>query len=366
MKKIVSLLLTAVLLLGVSGCKEKSAVQNSDNTEETEALQEGDYSALLPFEAGTARNKHAALMTNQTETTTVGKGLMEYSKQHFDPDSYAYKDSQFLTYSALDAVSDGIGLLGRTSEKNPNGLNPKKGASFTTDNGVKTISSEVVLLDIYELDWYQNKELEGISLALVLNSVIGDREDPDIITDEMLRTYGEDAGRKTVSYLRKTHPEIGQKTPIYVTIYKEGGVNNTLPGVFLSEAYFASKTVGEFQDLEEQWVIFPGDAASKLDESTASAFDKLKKEIRNVLPDSTSVIALGYYKEEELDTLEITVTIHAKTYAEAHALIQIINSNMSLFQSKRYGVKVTINNDNELAAVLSREKGSNEVKAIAL
>ena len=330
MKKILASIMAVFLVVAMSGCKDDTKKQ-STNLEETKAVSEGDYAALLPYEASTARHSHAILSTNQTETFTVGKGLMELSKKHFDPDTYVYREGQFLTYSALDATSDGEGLLGRTSETNPNGMNPKVGSRFKTDAGEKEItSSDVVLLDIFEMDWYRSNDLEGISLALVLNSKIGDSENPDIITDEMLKTYGEDAARKIVSYLRKTHPEIGQKTPIYVVLYKEGGVNNSLPGVFLDEAYFESKTVGEFKSISEEWALFPSKKASELDGSVATNFSQLKKNILNVLPDATSIIGEGHFTDKKLDSLSMEVSINAKSYAEAYAVVQMVNTSMSM------------------------------------
>ena len=62
------------------------------------------------------------------------------------------------------------------------------------------------------MDWYRSNDLEGISLALVLNSKIGDSENPDIITDEMLKTYGEDAASKNCELLKKKHiQKLGRK-----------------------------------------------------------------------------------------------------------------------------------------------------------
>ena len=112
MKKILASIMAVFLVVAMSGCKDDTKKQ-STNLEETKAVSEGDYAALLPYEASTARHSHAILSTNQTETFTVGKGLMELSKKHFDPDTYVYREGQFLTYSALDATSDGEGLLGR-------------------------------------------------------------------------------------------------------------------------------------------------------------------------------------------------------------------------------------------------------------
>ena len=60
------------------------------------------------------------------------------------------------------------------------------------------------------------------------------------------------------------------------------------------------------------------------------------------------------------------VSINAKSYAEAYAVVQMVNTSMSMFDGKNYGVKVTINTNNELLAVVSRNKGSSEVSAVIL
>ena len=273
-----------------------------------------------------------------------------------------------MSYDGFDATGhDRVGLLGRTSEKNPNGMNPAIGTEIDTNNGKKKIGSQdVLLIDIYELDWYDGKDLEGLSLGIVLNDEIGDSVNPDIVSDAKLRAYGEEVGRKVVSYLRKTHPEIGQKTPIYVTLFKESGVNTTLPGTFIEEAYFESKTIGEYSRLNEAWALFPSSAATKLDSTNATYFDRLVKEIKNFFPEDTAVIGTGHFKDKELASLTIDISMHAKTWPEANAMMQKVNSSLSIFSSTSFAIKVRLKSDDVLIGAMQREKGSSKVTVIQL
>lgn len=362
--------ISVLLILLSSACEQKKITTNQDQTvEETNVIYKGDYAALLPFQTSSARIKHSQLSTGVEETMSLGQGLMELSKEYFDPEDYTYKDSVFLDYSSLDAHSDGDGLLGRTSETNPNGLNPTVGTEFTLTNKKtqKITSSDVVLHDIYELDWYKGNELGGISLALVLNSEIGEDNNTNVISDEMLETYGEDIGRKLVSYLRKAKPEIGQKTPILVTLYKKAAVNSPLAGTFISQGYFASKTVGEFTSISQQRVLLPSDEATQLDGTTASNFSNFLKSYEDLLPDKASTIASALYENQQLVSLKIEVVMYAKTWGEANAAIQTMHSSLkNYFSSKTYGVQLIVRNNDELAAVVTRSKGSSELNSNVL
>ena len=84
MKKILASIMAVFLVVAMSGCKDDTKKQ-STNLEETKAVSEGDYAALLPYEASTARHSHAILSTNQTETFTVGKGHYGSNAKTFDP-----------------------------------------------------------------------------------------------------------------------------------------------------------------------------------------------------------------------------------------------------------------------------------------
>mgnify|MGYP000370450286 FL=1 len=169
--------LSGVLLL--SGCNNSDDKKKDKNDgKETVAIREGDYTALLPFDVSDARLKHMTMVTNLNDTLEIANGLMKYSKQHFSPDTYTYRESQFLDYNTLDASADKNGLLGRKSEENPIGLNPENGTAFQTDKG--TIKDPVILVDIFEIDWYKGEELSGLSLAMVVNSQDVDEKNSEI------------------------------------------------------------------------------------------------------------------------------------------------------------------------------------------
>ena len=361
-------LLALAAILVVSGCNSSSNKPKKDTTsEETTVIHEGDYAALLPFEASSSRIKHA-YTTNLNEAMIIGVGMMNLSKEHFSPDDYAYKESQFLSYDALDATGlDRVGLLGRTSEKNPNGMNPAIGTEIDTNNGKKKIGSQdVLLIDIYELDWYDGKDLEGLSLGIVLNDEIGDSVNPDIVSDAKLRAYGEEVGRKVVSYLRKTHPEIGQKTPIYVTLFKESGVNTTLPGTFIEEAYFESKTNAEFKAINEKWALFPTSTATKLDGTNATYFDRYKASFQDFLGQDIDMIGKGHFMDNELTDLRINVKLHAKSADEVIAAVQLLDERLSIFSSNNFKITVVVKADDVDVATITRNKGTSSTVAQTL
>lgn len=361
-QKLIMILCTLLL---ISGCTTKEVKENIDESMITDAIEKGDYRANLPFEVNSSRIKHAQTSTDLSQAFIIGSGLMNYSKQYFDSQVYTYKEGQFLTYNALDAFDDGMGLLGRTRESNPNGMNPEIGALFQTNKGEQAIAdNDVLVSDILEIDWYKDKEFAGLSIAIVLNDRIG--ENDAIIEESQLKTYGEEVGRKVVSYLRKTHPEIGSKTPIYVALFKKNSYNNSLPGVFIEEAYFSSRTSADYKTIQESYLLFPSDEASSFDATNATYFKLFKDSIKDFFPEDTSVIASGYIKENALAKLTIEIQMHAKTWSEANALIQSIKANLSIFEDLSFEIKVEISCDDDVIAIMQRNADSEEVEAIVL
>lgn len=365
------ILLCCLMVVLVSSCKKDDDDDNTTTNanEETVAIQEGDYPALLPFQASDARYKHSQLSNNLMDTFNINAGLMAMSKEHFPPDIYAYKEGQFLTYDDLDAFDNSPGLLGRANtETNPVGLNPELDTEFKVNDGEtkKITSTDVLLYDIFELDWYKGKELEGISLAIVLNDRIGNPDRPDIIDESALLTYGDDVGVKVVNFLRSKHPEIGNNLPIYVTLYKVNNENDVLPGAFIRDAYFKTKTSAKFENVGESWQIFPSEAATKADPAIADTFNSYINEIRRFFPEDTSVIGKGHYRDNALSRLNIDIVMHAKSGAEVNAAVQQINSKLSLFTSTTYEIRVMIKCDTEDIAVIARDKGDSKTQVISL
>lgn len=353
-------------IFALSGCNSTSKDSgNQQKTEETTVINEGDYAALLPFTPSDASQKHAQTANNETETMNIGSGLMELSKQHFSPNTYTYRGGVHLDYDILDALDNSQGLLGRTSKTNPNGMNPEIGAVFPTEEGSDyTITNmDVLLLDIYELDWFKGNEQKGMSLALVLNDQVGIAPNTLTLDNDKLKLYGEECARKVVTYLRKTVSAV-QNIPIYVTLYNSTTVDQTLPGTFFEEVYFKSKTNGEFSAIDDQWVLFPTTEASELDGTNGTYFDRYKESLRNFLNQDVSIIGKGHYIDKKLTELRINVTMRARGSDEAYAAIQLLNEKLSIFSSTSFKITVDIMSDNVHVAMIERLKGSSETHAI--
>lgn len=356
--------LAGALLL--SGCNSDD--NNTNDVTETKVIYEDDYAALLPFQISDARAKYASLNTSLDNIFTIGEGLLELSKEHFSPKTYAYRENQFLDFNALDATSDRYGLLGRNSETNPIGLNPETGSSFkTTEVGVNQ-PDPLIVQNIMEVDFYKGNELSGIAIALIIESQITNADNKtNTLDSDQLKLFYEPAVIRVVKYLRDTHPEVSDNIPIYATVYDNSSTDNTLPGKFLEEAYFKTGSNATFSSLENEWVLFPTTASTKLDSATTTYFNSYKRKLSDLnLGVDTSIIGRGEFNDGSLSELEITVVAHAKTALEMNAIVQTLNENLSVFESTSYRIVVDISSDNTHVAMIERPKGSSKTTTISL
>lgn len=347
-------------LLFLSGCSSDEEQQSPTDMIETQAIESGDYGAVLPFTSSDSRQKHTLTSRNLSDTLNIGTGLLDYSKQHFSSSDYLMQEGQFLSYDILDASDYTTGLLGTERDENPDGLNPNSDTEFDTGNG--SVKGAILVRDIYETNFVKNKEIKGLGLVIVMNSQVGDKS--LAVTDEKLVNYGEEAGRKLVSYMRKM-PEIGDDMPIYIMLYKTASSDDTLPGSFLADAYFEGRSAN-FSSISEQWVMFPSTTATKLDGSVATQFTSLRNSVYGFLPDDVDVIGRGKFVDSKLTELKITISMHAKTANEAIALTQYVNSLLNTFTSYDYGLTVEVKVQEQTFAVMERLRNEKAVKTIQL
>lgn len=353
-KRIAVGLCVSILLVG--GCSNKE--ENPETLVETQALEEGDYGATLPFQSSDSRKQHAIFSRSLVDSLNIGNGLLTYSKEYYSPKSYTIEEGQFLGYYELS------NLLGRESA-DTDGLNPPSGASFETGNGA--VIAPVLVQDIYEVDFLKNQEVAGISLAIVFNTSVGDNGTSSNVlplSDDILQAFGEETSRKVVTYMRKM-PEIGDAMPIFVTLYKNASSDATLPGVFFSKAYFEGRS-SSFSAIDEQWVLFPSDAATKLDASVATQFMQVKNSLNGFLPDDVNIIAKGKFENGKLAELKINVDMYAKTATEALSLTQYLKAQLATFTSQEFKIQVEVTCQDETIATMVRAVGTSSVNVNTL
>lgn len=357
---------SCICLISLSACG--SSDKKSEKGETLKAVDKNDYASYLPYQASDATQKHTPTTTNLNDTFAIGAGLMELSKDRFSPSTYSFKESTYLDYDTLDATDGSSGLLGRINkDKNPNGQNPAIDTVYPTEEGgdYTITATDVLLYDIYEYDWYEGDSLKGISLGFVFDDQLGDEVNPVTMRKDKFELYASETARKVVSYLRKRVPEVGNNIPVYVALYNKNSSDETLPGTYFKQAYFESKTTGNFEDVNEAWVLFPTSTATKLDGTTATSFDRFKSTFKDVMPQDVAIVGKGHYYNGTIKELRISVTLHARSAGEVKTAIQLLNDKVTLF-STGYLITVDIVSDQTHAAVIKREEGSSKTSVITL
>lgn len=336
------------LILLLSGCTSVS------NTNQSTPIGTEEYAAIQPYETSDARIKHASLMGDTQSRFLMEQGLMDLSKNYFSPSEVAYKTQEFLDYDELDATDGSRGLLGTNRDENPNGLNPSADEGFNTGNG--TVTGAIVLVDLYELDWYADDELKGISIAMVVNDSLEDEKGNTVeITEKRMKNYLEVTSGHLVSYMRERFNAITSKVPIYVACFSLDHSSDTL-GSYMYQGYFDGAQ-GDFSDISLTWVDVPGSAFTEADEDMASQFHEYQTELSQVLVDYSYLVGQATLHEGKVTQLSITITCHGKTASEVLAVTQAANDKMTIFTDTNCTIKVEILTDDGPYAMMTREAG---------
>lgn len=346
-------ILCASLVSG-SGC---SAITSNSNTSTN---QQEEYSAILPYESSDTRVKHVGIIASEDVRIQIEDGLMDLSKQHFSPSEVGYKTHTFLDYDELDATDGSRGLLGTLRDDNPNGLNPSTNDEFDTGNG--KVKGATILVDIYELDWYAKDDLKGISLGLVVNDRVGDKNTK--IKKSKMREYLKVTSTKLVNYMRSRFNEINDNIPIYVATYELNGseaADDT--GGYIYSGYFEGNNQ-DYTALDEKWYRVPSTSLTSKDSTTADQFTSFQDAMKDVLPDNTYVIGSAEYEGDTLTKMTIEITAHGKTAGEMLAVSQSAQKNLSKFKKRTCEYTVRIMNNDTVYCMMKRAANSTEVQSV--
>ena len=348
LKRKLCILLTISMIL--CGCSSGSS-NSSDSSSEDE------YQAVTPYETSDTRVKHVGLISDSKTRIQIEDGLMDQSKAYFSPKEVSYKTHAFLDYDTLDATDGSRGLLGTLRDDNPNGLNPGSEEEFDTGNG--NVKGAIVLADIYELDWYSGDDLKGVSIALVVNSEVGDNVK---IKKSKLRNYLKVTSTKLVNYMRSRYNEITDNIPIYVASYELSSDDDDLGGYIYS--LYMNKNDQKFTNLSEHWYRVPSTAISKKDSTLYEQFLAYQEKIKDVLSDDSYCIAEAKYNGDTLEKLNITITAHGKTAGEMLAVSQAAKKQLSKFKMKDCQYVVKVIDNEETYCILKRNKNSTAVNSV--
>lgn len=343
--------------LVLSGCA-------AGNANQAAAIHQGDYAAILPYDTSYTRGKHVGLITSVDIRNQMEIGLMDLSKEYFNPMEVGYKSHVYLDYDELDATDMSRGLLGTLRDDNPNGLNPGADEAFDTGNGV--VNGPVLVLDLYELDFYKNNALSGISLALVVTDTVEINGEKVEIEPDKMKDYLDVTSTKLVNYMRERFNEITNRVPILVAAYQiNTDATDASNGGYIYSVFFNGAST-DYKTIQEEHYIVPGQKFSTADPEMASEFNQFRESIRTILSDATFVTGEARYNDGVCSKMTLDITTHGKTAGEILAAVQAVREDMSVFTSENTDFRVIIKNDNNTVAIMRRAPESRTVEILSM
>ena len=340
--------LALCLVLSLASCSRKAPEETGDGTV-ISSYSSDDYQTLMPHELSEGRYWRGNT-NSRFDLMQMPKELIELSKQHFSVKDNYLQAGQILEYEDIQE------LQRYESSDHSYGLNPS--GNFEISDAI-ILERPYIVYGIVEIDFIakeDQKTLNGISVGILMNSSVTSGDSTVEIPQDKLYTYASTIGRKLERYFRNK-AEVDADLPIYITFYSSNSTSSSVPGAFIGQGLFTSRS-GQFTPIEEQWVLIPSDQATALDGVLSSQFSTVKAGVKDFMPENVNIIGKARYTNDTADYLKITVTVQAKSYTEIYSLMQLLNELSVNFSSTDMELIIEIKQLEETVMILHREKGT--------
>lgn len=372
MKKIILVLMMALILAGCSNKTEETKGEEKENQSVVSGAS-GDYSILIPYKTSPLRQAYAASY-REIDMMEIGGRLQEKTKEVYDPGKYYISDGSKITRDRYE------NLKKRKSDKNTIGLNLESGQSYTEvitmpDKSKKevVIPDPVFVSDIYELNFHKTKNpeaIDGTAFALVLkrNQII-DAEHGTIhrLADDTLFEVASIAiGRQFEAYLRTLDGM--SDVPIYIAFYvQESDLDNLpgkyTPGHYIGHGYFESeRSGGDFVRDNESWVMLNTTEASNNYSEVYNEFNLFNRTVSTFMKDEhVGVVGQIFTVKNKPEKMKIELTTGAKTYQEIYGLVQYTADELSRFDNFQMPITVDVKIFQNTQATITKRPGQTPV-----
>jgi protein involved in sex pheromone biosynthesis len=389
--------LTLVLLL--SGCapnfeKEEEVVQETNDTKETAIIpkyniSESYYRTILPFKSGEARGLVLGRLNTRLDIDEFETGLMRMAQDTFSVDKYLYQEGQYLQKTTIEGwlgrklTAEQLKVKQKQSKDKDNvpenlGLNP----SFVYDESIpyeeQMKKSPIYLSSILEHNYLVKNsegqvELGGIAIGLALNSVYYYKLPDDYVIEEYrgfqreakidsatLEAEGKKMADEIIGRLRNI-PELSQ-IPIVISLFEQEEISSIAPGHFIARAKVDgnSSKLGKWENVNEEYHFFPSTEATKAYPEDAVKFENFQRDIADYFTNYTGVIGQGFYKNDELQELKITIPMQFYGKGEVVGFTQYVTGLVMDHFPSYMNVRIYISSESGQEALIVRDSGEEE------
>lgn len=340
MKKWLAASAAALLLSGCAPAfeKQEQVVEEDENQQSETAIipnyQISDeyYKTLLPYESTDTRGMVVNNLQSRYDIDIFESGLVRMAKNVFPTDQYLFKEGQVLDKETIQSwlnrkfTSEQLEEKGLTEDQNV-GLNP-----FENTPGEEK-DTPIYLAHMIEHNYLEKVEDSKIQLAsvvvgLALNSVSYYQDQntgetrQTAISHEEVRQQGTRIAQEVISRLREK-PEL-DGIPITIALYEQSSKGSVTPGNYFAYARVnaGNDSISEWKNVNEEHYFFPSEQAEKAYPDDLKVFNDFREKVENYFPNYVGVIGYAFYKEEQLESLEIDIPIQFNGKAETIGFTQ--------------------------------------------
>lgn len=331
-----------------------SADQASSNNNEEQQTQTSQLSTeYYPsyIDDGSYQTNPGAGITagesSQANAENLQRGLYDLSKNIFSTEDYSIREGQVIS------EEETIAYLTAQSDENPEGLNP---AGYNADNLDEF--EPRYLNSIMEYNFIDAKgNVAGISIGLGMNysdifTTDSETEEVEISSEERIE-QGKHIAETLVANIRED--EAYADTPIHVAIFENEESGDLGGGTYTTDAVSSSgNSFGDWSTYNQDYVVYGVDDAPN--EEDTVAFTRFRDQIQNFYPQLSGLSSVGFYRDNELQNVNIVINSQFDGHSEVIALSQQAISTASSVFNNNIEIQIQVVTADGVRALLTRGK----------
>ncbi|MCC3358829.1 CamS family sex pheromone protein [Bacillus sp. REN16] len=395
-------ILGLVMLLLLSGCapdfdQETEVVQDSDKKAEKAIIpryniSDSYYKAVIPYKTGKARGIVSAYINNRLDIDEFETGLMRIAQDSYPSNKYFFQEGQYLEKDTVQdwlkrkrsdaqqkAYEVAVAKAKNSKEKElPNeGLNPVFDTS-NEDPGYEAAmqKSPIYIGAITEQNYLiknneDKLELGGIVIGIGMNShhyynlpdSMGGYPRDVKISNADIESEGKKAAEEIINRIRtqKEYSSI-RDIPIVVALFRQEAASSVAPGNFIMKAKVDpnSSKIGKWETINEKYYFFPSNDAKNNYREDSLMVQNFSDAIADFFPNFTAVVGKGFYKNDELQELTLTIPMQFYGKAEVIGFTQYVTGLIMEHFDNYISLQVYIESESGAESVIVRDAGENE------
>lgn len=330
-------------------------------------LQDGEYVH------GETRGYHTDIVYNRVDLERLEVGLQEIASQQFNQEDYFFREGQFIQRGELNQWLLRYREPTGDDEGNPLGLNPPLGEGDSFEQRER--SNPRVLSSILEHNYmiendHGQLQIGGIVIGLSMNSVYYFRErfedgryGPTLEENVPIETSLEEGQRIAsivLERLRSQERENGalENVPIIFAIYREMPRESLIPGHFLATATAPpGEEIGDWTTINERYYLFPSAEANEAQREDSEIFNQFKNDINRFFENFVGVVGEGYYQNDRLQKMKISIPITFYSKTEVIALTQHVTDRVQQRFPEEVKIEVEVSSAKGQEALILKEPG---------